>query len=111
MIRSVSDLSFDAVLASPRAVLVEVGAEWCPPCRALAPVLREVAGERRGVLDVVSVDSDASPQVSARFGIMSVPTLLLFSAGELRGRWVGYRSKARLLALVDEALAPVLSRP
>jgi thioredoxin 1 len=110
MIPSLTAAAFDAaLLASRLPVLVEVGAEWCPPCRALEPVLGDVAGERRGRLEVVRVDADQNPDVAARFGIMSVPTLLLFAAGELRGRWVGYRSKPRLLALVDAALGALPS--
>ncbi len=106
MIRNLTDATFDeAVLASPVPVLVEVGAAWCLPCRALAPVLDQIAAQRGGQLEVVTLDSDESPEVTAKLGIMSVPTLLLFRGGQAVGRWVGYRSKPRLLSLVDAALA------
>jgi len=104
MIRTLTDATIDPALASPRPVLVEVGAAWCPPCRALAPILDAVAKQREGSLDVVTVDSDESPHAVARFGAMSVPTLLLFKGGELIGRWVGYRSLPKLQTLLDEAL-------
>ena len=106
MIRAVTDATFaDDVLASTTPVLLEVGAEWCPPCRALAPILAEIAGERAARLRVVTMDWDESPRVAQGLGVMAVPTLFLFAKGEALRRWAGYSSKRRLLMMLDEALA------
>ena len=106
MIDAVTDASFDAeVLASPLPVLVEFGASWCAPCRAIAPVLAGIAAERRGSLRVVAVDSDANPATAGRLGVMAVPTLILFAGGRPVRRLTGYVSRPRLLGVLDEALA------
>jgi thioredoxin 1 len=105
MVNPVNDSSFDAdVLGSDVPVLVEFGAAWCPPCRALAPILEEIAVERTGSLRVVSIDVDANPLTQARFGIMSLPTMLLFNAGQPVRQTIGFMPKGRLLQFVDEAL-------
>ena len=105
MIKTVDDASFDAdVLASDTPVLVEFGARWCPPCRMLAPVLDEVAEERSSELRVLTVDVDASPVTQGRYGVMSVPTLLVFIGGKPVRQMVGFTSKGRLVAFIDEAL-------
>ena len=104
MIKTVDDASFDAdVLASDTPVLVEFGATWCPPCRMLAPVLDEVAEERSSELRVLTVDVDASPVTQGRYGVMSVPTLLVFIGGKPVRQMVGFTSKGRLVAFIDEA--------
>ncbi|MGD1052270.1 MAG: thioredoxin domain-containing protein [Candidatus Dormibacteria bacterium] len=106
MIDTVTDASFATeVVASTTPVLVELGASWCPPCRAMAPVLSEIAREREGSLRVVTVDSDANPTIVERFGVMSLPTILLFSGGEQVRRVVGHTATSKLLRIVDEALA------
>lgn len=105
MIKTVDDATFDAdVLASDTPVLVEFGATWCPPCRMLAPVLHEVAEERSSELRVLTVDVDASPVTQGRYGVMSVPTLLVFIGGKPVRQMVGFTSKGRLVAFIDEAL-------
>ena len=105
MITTVDDATFDAdVLASDTPVLVEFGAAWCPPCRMLAPVLEEVANERSSELRVITVDVDASPVTQGRYGVMSVPTLLVFIGGRPVRQMVGFTSKGRLVAFIDEAL-------
>jgi thioredoxin 1 len=106
MVKPVDDRSFDIdVLGADIPVLVEFGASWCPPCRMLVPILEEIAAERAGSLLVVSIDVDANAVTQARFGVMSLPTMLLFTAGEPLRQAVGLMPKARLLQFVDEALA------
>jgi thioredoxin 1 len=106
MVNPIDDRSFDTdVLGADIPVLVEFGASWCPPCRMLAPILEEIATERADSLLVVSVDVDANPLTQARFGIMSLPTMLLFKAGQPLRQTVGLMPKGRLLQFVDEALA------
>jgi thioredoxin 1 len=105
MITTVDDATFDTdVLASETPVLVEFGAAWCPPCRMLAPVLEEVADERSSELRVITVDVDASPVTQGRYGVMSVPTLLVFIGGKPVRQMVGFTSKGRLLAFIEDAL-------
>jgi len=105
MVKTVDDATFDAeVLASDTPVLVEFGAAWCPPCRMLAPILDEVADERASRLRVMTVDVDANPVTQGRYGVMSLPTLLLFAAGKPVRQVIGFMSKGRLLAFVDETL-------
>jgi thioredoxin 1 len=105
MIHRVTDATFPAeVVASPTPVLVEFGASWCPPCRAMAPGLAEVARERRGRLSVVTVDCDDNRGAADRLGVMSMPTLVLFAGGAPIRRIVGYTATPKLLRLVDEAL-------
>jgi thioredoxin 1 len=105
MVKSVDDAAFDSdVLASATPVLVEFGADWCPPCRMLAPILEEVAGERSSHLRVLSIDVDANPVTQTHYGVMSLPTLLLFVDGKPVRQVIGFMSKGRLLAFIDEAL-------
>jgi len=105
MVKTVDDATFYTdVLAAATPVLVEFGAAWCPPCRMLAPILDEVAVERSSHLQVVTVDVDANPLTQGRYGVMSLPTLLLFAGGEPVRQVIGFVSKGRLLAFIDEAL-------
>jgi thioredoxin 1 len=93
-----SSATFDEVIGSAEApVLVEFWAEWCPPCKVLAPILDEIGAEQGNTLRIYKVNSDEQRELSARFQVMAVPTILLFSDGQLRQRLVGARSKARLV--------------
>ncbi|GAB2601769.1 thioredoxin [Streptomyces capparidis] len=91
------------VLAAELPVLVEFTADWCPPCRQLAPVLREVAEEERHRLKVVAIDVDANPETTAAYGVLSMPTLILFRGGEPVASMVGARTKRCLLKELDDA--------
>jgi thioredoxin 1 len=101
-----TDATFDEeIAASPIPVLVEFWAQWCPPCRVIAPILDSIAAEYADRLRVCKVNSDERPELALRYDVMSVPTILVFHQGELRRRMVGARSRPRLL----EELAPLLN--
>jgi thioredoxin len=85
------------VRGGDRPVLVEFSARWCGPCKMLAPVLRDLAAEQGEHLEVGELDVDDNPATAARHGVMSMPTLVLFVAGEERTRLIGARGKAHLL--------------
>ena len=105
MINAVNDADFDAaVIGSDLPVLVEFGASWCPPCRMIAPVLADIAGERANRLRVVTVDVDANPATQMRYGVLSLPTLLLFAGGTPVRQVIGFTSKGALLRVIDESL-------
>ncbi|WP_338700686.1 thioredoxin [Streptomyces sp. Q6] len=103
--RDVTDADFEEqVLRAGKPVLVEFTATWCGPCRQLAPVLRSIAEEERERLDVVAIDVDANPETAARYGVLSMPTLMVFKAGEPVWSRVGARPKRRLLEELTEAV-------
>jgi thioredoxin 1 len=97
--------TFDVeVLGETRPVLVDFWAAWCAPCRMVAPLVDEIANERAEQLKVAKVDIDESPQIATRFGIMSIPTLILFKDGAPVEQMVGYVPKDRLMELVEPYL-------
>ena len=99
-----SDATFEAELASPSPVLVDLWAPWCGPCRAMAPALEELARDLAGKLKVVKVDVDQNPGTQARFQVKGIPTLLLFRGGALVERIVGAQPKAALAKVVQAHL-------
>jgi thioredoxin 1 len=104
-VSSVTDTTFAAeVLASPLPVLVDFTADWCPPCRMIAPVLAEVAAERGDALKVVSLNVDENPETQAAYGVLAMPTLMLFRGGEPVRTLVGARPKRRLLNELADVL-------
>ena len=101
----VSDSNFETeVLQSEQPVLVDFSATWCGPCKKLEPVVHEIAGEYDGRLKVVRVDVDQAAGSAARFAVLSVPTVLLFQKGEVKGQIVGVVSKKTL----EDKIAPLL---
>lgn len=105
-LRHLDSQNFDSTIQNAGTpVLVDFYAEWCGPCKALAPTLEAVAAEHAGHLEVVKVDIDDNPELATRFGIQSIPTLVFFDGGEARKTLKGLLPKR---ALLDE-LAPFLS--
>lgn len=106
LIKHLSDTSFQAdVLQSATPVLVDYWAEWCGPCKMIAPILDEVAQAYQGKLQVAKMNVDENREVPARYGIRGIPTLMLFRNGELAATKVGAMSKAQLTAFIDQQLA------
>jgi thioredoxin 1 len=96
-----NDENFDAeVSKSTQPVLVDFGATWCGPCKALAPVVEKLADETVGKYKVCKVDTDEAPKVSAKFGVRSVPTILVFKNGEKVAQHVGLTNKEKLLTML-----------
>ncbi len=101
-----TDATFDAdVLASDKPVLVDFWATWCGPCRAMAPILDELSTEYSDKLQVVKVDTDANPGVTARYGITSIPTLNVYVKGELVKSIIGAKPKPVLVRELADYLA------
>ena len=98
-VRPTDDSKFEADVSSSPLVLVKFTGQWCPPCRALEPVLEKLSEERRDVL-VLSVDVDENQQVSQRFGVRSVPTLIAFKKGRPSGQLVGAMPRRMIDALL-----------
>ena len=106
LIKHLSDASFEAeVLQAGTTVLVDYWAEWCGPCKMIAPILDEVADLYQGKLTIAKMNVDENREIPAKFGIRGIPTLMLFKNGELAATKVGALSKAQLTAFLDEQLA------
>ena len=106
LIKHVSDASFEADVLQPgSAVLVDCWAEWCGPCKMIAPILDEVAGTYQGKLQIAKMNVDENREIPAKFGIRGIPTLMLFKDGQLAATKVGAMSKAQLTAFIDQQLA------
>jgi thioredoxin 1 len=96
--------TFDGSVASETPTLVDFWAEWCAPCRAISPILEEIATEYESKLRIVKLNADEHPDVVRKLGVMSIPTLILFANGEEKTRIVGARAKQQLLKDIDPHL-------
>ena len=100
-----TDTNFEQeVMQSPTPALVDFWAEWCMPCKMLAPTIDELAAEYQGKLKVGKVDTDSNREISMKFGISAIPTLILFKDGEMIKKFVGLQQKSELKAAINEAI-------
>jgi thioredoxin 1 len=100
-----TDATFDeAINASEQPVLVDFWADWCGPCKMVAPILEQLAAEYAGRISIAKLDVDANPEVTGRLGILSVPSMIIFHDGEPRQRIAGARGKAQILQELAEYL-------
>jgi thioredoxin 1 len=105
LVNHVTDANFDQeVLKSDKAVLIDFWAPWCAPCRAIAPLIDELAGEYAGRLKVVKINVDDNPETPARYGVRGIPNLLIIKSGQVKEQIVGAVPKSHLVRAVDSAL-------
>ena len=104
-VKQVTSETFEEeVIKSSLPVLVDFNATWCGPCKMLGPTIEKVSGEYEGKAKIVALDIDENGDVAAKYGVMSIPTLIVFKGGEAINRSVGLIPEAKVKALIDEAL-------
>lgn len=104
-ITEISDHSFEKdVIESDLPVLVDFWAQWCGPCKSIAPVLEEIAKQYKDRLKVAKIDVDRNPSTPPRFGVRGIPTLILFQSGQVKATQVGLLSRNELVSFIDDHL-------
>ncbi len=105
LVKHITDATFEAdVLQAAHPILVDYWAEWCGPCKMIAPILDEVSVAYEGKLQVAKMNVDENREIPAKFGIRGIPTLMLFKDGKLAATKVGALSKSQLIAFIDEQI-------
>jgi len=103
---TISDDSFETdVLKSDTPVLVDFWAEWCGPCRQIAPALEEIAGEMGGQVKIAKINIDHNPEAPTRYGVRGIPTMILFKNGEVQATKVGAQPKSKIVEWIEDNIA------
>ncbi|MDR1475532.1 MAG: thioredoxin [Holosporales bacterium] len=106
VMRQVKNQNFEKeVLNSAIPVVVDFAAEWCPPCRTMVPLLDELFAELAGKVDIVKVNIDESPELAGKYGVMSIPTMILFKGGKQTSSIVGGHSKAKIAEWINSEIS------
>lgn len=101
-VKYVTELDFqDEVIGAELPVLVDFTAAWCQPCKMIEPIVKQLAGEWDGKVKVVKLDADLNPNLMMKYGVMGIPTLMLFKGGEIKERMTGFQPKEKLEAKVN----------
>ncbi len=104
MALTITDANFEELLTSEQPLVVDFWAQWCGPCKAISPIIEELANEYEGKANIGKVDVDENDDITARYGIRNIPTILFFKNGELVDKQVGAASKAAIAAKIDALL-------
>jgi len=104
MALTITDANFEELLTSGQPLVVDFWAQWCGPCKAISPIIEELANEYEGKANVGKVDVDENDDITARYGIRNIPTILFFKNGELVDKQVGAANKAAIAAKIDALL-------
>jgi thioredoxin 1 len=99
----VTDADFDSIVKSEQPTLVDFWAPWCGPCKAIGPVVEDLAGEYAGKVTIAKMNVDDNPATPGKFGIRAIPTLILFKNGEVVDQITGSVGKSQLIALIEKA--------
>ena len=101
---TLTDANFNDTISGETPILVDFWAAWCGPCRLIAPILEEMATEYQGKISIGKLNVDENPRISANYDVMSIPTLILFKEGQIKGQMVGVNTKAGIVSLIQKGM-------